>query len=265
MFPTPAKPINALAAAQKAVTAEHEAGVLAMKQAVGGDESVPDNLSAAAVLVARLMREKKEADRKISEQADLLLKAEQERLAQGKYFDNGLRAIIEGEPELEIGDPLAAVRHCLERLRQSAKEAIADQAKARESVAAAMSHMGMVAVPGVENLFIGVSPVLACAEASAVQLFGNREAKEAYLRRRGWIFTGNTGWRDSLLTGNFPFDSAVTVQAKRDIAPFRGLGSREWKGIARNEVKFAPMTKEDKATFAEAAKRGESVSALASV
>lgn len=220
--------MKALDAAQQKISARHQAGVLAMRQVCG--PSAPEDLADAAVLVQKLMRERDEA-RKQRDDAQKAAEAARGEVAAIEASDKAAMAnLVAGEPEAANGASVTNVLACIDRLRKRADDAEAREKALLEAVRETFTLQGLVELPGMIGHFAGHNPLLNAVESAAVVVHGDRVAQEAWMRRRGWILS-NGGWQDPTDAAKWPFDSAVKEQYKRDLWRFRGLGSREWKGL----------------------------------
>ena len=89
-----------------------------------------------------------------------------------------------------------------------------------------MTDRGMAELPGLQGYFSGATPLLAAAEAAAVLTHHktDNQAKQGYLRKRGWIQRAD-GWYSQAMGQTRLLEFAVQMQVQADTAPFKILAA----------------------------------------
>jgi hypothetical protein len=230
MFPTsavkPPSPIDHLTLSRDALIKQQAADKAAMSAACAGEFQPPETLEGAARIIAGLRKERDAA--KQAKDAEIAKAAELSAAGTRR-----IGMILAGRPEAPTLD---GMERCIARLERERDEAQISEQKALEilpRVRDTFTDAGLTEVPGLAGYFVAATPMLACVEAATIFVLTKSHEhlqREGYLRRRGWRMGAQNGWIDPRGLGVFSFDGAVDVQCKRDIEPWKGLASRDWKG-----------------------------------
>jgi len=198
---------------------------IAITAACGSDFTIPKTLEQAAGIIVQLKRDSAEWKSKHNK---IITEFQQET----QKLPNVISDILKGQPESRVND-VTSLKSFIARIIQERDKA--RSLDVLENVRQTLLGIGYNEIPGFIGYFEKNTPLLACAEAASVLITLtdgsiDNTPKENYLLRRGWTRNLPGSWRDPVGGGVADLKSAVLVQTKRDIKPFSGLGTKNWRG-----------------------------------
>lgn len=226
--------------AQKRLAEREAAALKQIEQACKGECPAPKDLTETAALIAKFRAERDEARKACADT----------KRGASEFSDQvsgGVHSILAGKPIFgeSFGESrLVPLQEMFTRMKQQLDaervqlHALADIERA--NLRNTMADQAFMEMPGFPLYYVGDTPLLTAAEAGVVMVYGDRLAKENFLRRRGWIILANSAggahsWKEPAggQTGGstWPFDSAVLMAVKQALKPLMRLGTRDYQGI----------------------------------
>lgn len=235
MIPTnPARsgdPHKDLETAQKAIAEATSRGRTALEKAYGIEFSNSLDMLGAANVIVKLKAERDQARREVATEVNSA-----RTFSSQIASDISMIVGINGSGTLADNSALRPVSQVLTRLRDELLSAKSELESFKANMRHTMTDRGMAELPGLQGYFSGATPLLSAAEAAAVLTHHktDNQAKQGYLRKRGWILRSE-GWHSPSIGQTRPLEFAVQMQVQADTAPFKILAA-PMRNVPRNEA-----------------------------